>query len=173
MWYQLNMRGKMIPPGLEPGTLRVLGARDNHYTTESTCMRREVLDVRCRHKTKKVAKQCIFGAFCLHSFYPPLPLQPSLRIMKHLWKKCYQKFVKIREGAPGFEPGTSRSAVECSTTELCPHVRRKTIYFHLLKKDIRNYSEKWYLWNFRDVFVLVLSLYAVGYKIINKGNKLS
>ena len=25
----------MIPPGLEPGTLRVLGARDNHYTTES------------------------------------------------------------------------------------------------------------------------------------------
>ena len=33
----------MIPPGLEPGTLRVLGARDNHYTTEShgwfsTCM---------------------------------------------------------------------------------------------------------------------------------------
>ena len=26
------------------------------------------------------------------------------------------------EGAPGFEPGTSRSAVECSTTELYPHV---------------------------------------------------
>ena len=26
---------KLIPPGLEPGTLRVLGARDNHYTTES------------------------------------------------------------------------------------------------------------------------------------------
>ena len=25
----------LIPPGLEPGTLRVLGARDNHYTTES------------------------------------------------------------------------------------------------------------------------------------------
>ena len=25
----------MIPPGLEPGTLRVLGARDNRYTTES------------------------------------------------------------------------------------------------------------------------------------------
>ena len=30
-------------------------------------------------------------------------------------KKSYQ-------GAPGFEPGTSRSAVECSTTELYPHV---------------------------------------------------
>ena len=24
------------------------------------------------------------------------------------------------QGAPGFEPGTSRSAVECSTTELYP-----------------------------------------------------
>ena len=26
---------KLIPPGLEPGTLCVLGTRDNHYTTES------------------------------------------------------------------------------------------------------------------------------------------
>ena len=26
----------MIPPGLEPGTFRVLGERDNHYTTESS-----------------------------------------------------------------------------------------------------------------------------------------
>ena len=25
----------LIPPGLEPGTFRVLGERDNHYTTES------------------------------------------------------------------------------------------------------------------------------------------
>ena len=25
------------------------------------------------------------------------------------------------KGTPGFEPGTSRSAVECSTTELYPH----------------------------------------------------
>ena len=24
----------MFPPGLEPGTFRVLGERDNHYTTE-------------------------------------------------------------------------------------------------------------------------------------------
>ena len=30
-----KLKIKMIPPGLEPGTLRVLGARDNHYTTES------------------------------------------------------------------------------------------------------------------------------------------
>ena len=27
---------KLFPPGLEPGTFRVLGERDNHYTTE-TC----------------------------------------------------------------------------------------------------------------------------------------
>jgi len=30
-----------------------------------------------------------------------------------------QKKAKIQE-TPGFEPGTSRSAVECSTTELYP-----------------------------------------------------
>ena len=28
----------IIPPGLEPGILRVLGARDNHYTTESSIL---------------------------------------------------------------------------------------------------------------------------------------
>ena len=26
----------MFPPGFEPGTFRVLGERDNHYTTETT-----------------------------------------------------------------------------------------------------------------------------------------
>jgi hypothetical protein len=35
------------------------------------------------------------------------------------------------KGAPGFEPGTSRSAVECSTTELYPHIF-KTVQFLLL-----------------------------------------
>ena len=25
----------MFPPGLEPGTFRVLGGRDDHYTTET------------------------------------------------------------------------------------------------------------------------------------------
>ena len=29
--------------------------------------------------------------------------------------------IDFKKGAPGFEPGTSRSAVECSTTELYPH----------------------------------------------------
>ena len=34
-----------------------------------------------------------------------------------------KKLIKLikSKGAPGFEPGTSRSAVECSTTELYPH----------------------------------------------------
>ena len=26
----------MFPPGFEPGTFRVWGERDNHYTTETT-----------------------------------------------------------------------------------------------------------------------------------------
>ena len=29
---------RMFPPGIEPGTSRVLGERDNHYTTETHCM---------------------------------------------------------------------------------------------------------------------------------------
>ena len=28
-------RGRLFPPGFEPGTFRVLGERDNHYTTET------------------------------------------------------------------------------------------------------------------------------------------
>ena len=31
-----NWKTLKFPPGLEPGTFRVLGKRDNHYTTE-TC----------------------------------------------------------------------------------------------------------------------------------------
>ena len=30
-----NWNQKLFPPGLEPGTFRVLGERDNHYTTET------------------------------------------------------------------------------------------------------------------------------------------
>ena len=29
-------KAKLFPPGFEPGTFRVLGERDNHYTTETT-----------------------------------------------------------------------------------------------------------------------------------------
>ena len=31
----------MFPPGLEPGTFRVLGERDNHYTTETLILYRK------------------------------------------------------------------------------------------------------------------------------------
>ena len=31
----LRLAKSMFPPGIEPGTLRVWGARDNHYTTET------------------------------------------------------------------------------------------------------------------------------------------
>ena len=50
----------------------------------------------------------------------------NLFVAKAKKKKVAKKIVKKRkeekksEGAPGFEPGTSRSAVECSTTELYP-----------------------------------------------------
>ena len=30
-----NVQKRLFPPGLEPGTFRVLGERDNHYTTET------------------------------------------------------------------------------------------------------------------------------------------
>ena len=33
---------KMFPPGLEPGTFRVLGERDNRYTTE-TCVKIQII----------------------------------------------------------------------------------------------------------------------------------
>ena len=33
-------RKKLVPPGLEPGTFRVLSERDNHYTTELTSYRK-------------------------------------------------------------------------------------------------------------------------------------
>ena len=32
----LRDKKKVIPPGIEPGTLSVLDSRDNHYTMEST-----------------------------------------------------------------------------------------------------------------------------------------
>ena len=30
-----SQKGQLFPPGIEPGTLRVWGARDNRYTTET------------------------------------------------------------------------------------------------------------------------------------------
>ena len=42
--------------------------------------------------------------------------------VKRKWKKKKKRKKRV-EGAPGFEPGTSRSAVECSTTELYPQFK--------------------------------------------------
>ena len=36
MWGKNVNHYKLFPPGLEPGAFRVLGERDNHYTTETT-----------------------------------------------------------------------------------------------------------------------------------------
>ncbi len=33
--YNNNIKKRVIPPRIEPGTLSVLDSRDNHYTTES------------------------------------------------------------------------------------------------------------------------------------------
>ena len=44
------------------------------------------------------------------------PAHFSISYCINLFKRCTKK----GKGTPGFEPGTSRSAVECSTTELYP-----------------------------------------------------
>ena len=41
---------ELFPPGFEPGTFRVLGERDNHYTTETT---RPVV-------SSDISKNCMF-----------------------------------------------------------------------------------------------------------------
>ena len=43
----------MIPPGLEPGTLRVLGARDNRYTTESLLIKQHSNKILVNNETEK------------------------------------------------------------------------------------------------------------------------
>ena len=40
--------------------------------------------------------------------------------------------IDYKKGAPGFEPGTSRSAVECSTTELYPQDTIKLVWFRTI-----------------------------------------
>ena len=35
LFLSANTKKEMFPPGLEPRTFRVLGERDNHYTTET------------------------------------------------------------------------------------------------------------------------------------------
>ena len=44
----------------------------------------------------------------------------TYNLRTHLWRK-QNYWTIIQKGTPGFEPGTSRSAVECSNTELYLH----------------------------------------------------
>ena len=37
---QTEYQQRVFPPGLEPGTFRVLGERDNHYTTETIYLKK-------------------------------------------------------------------------------------------------------------------------------------
>ncbi len=37
-----NKTKDLFPPGFEPGTFRVWGERDNHYTTETLCSMKAV-----------------------------------------------------------------------------------------------------------------------------------
>ena len=43
------------------------------------------------------------------------------------------------KGATGFEPGTSRSAVECSTTELYPHLWNCIIIVYYIPNAVHNH----------------------------------
>ena len=54
----------MIPPGLEPGTLCVLGTRDNHYTTESWSLNRQPLSV-------SVSKILVFWKWSFRRWFHP------------------------------------------------------------------------------------------------------
>ena len=44
--------GRLFPPGLEPGTFRVLGERDNHYTTETGCAKQARRSLQCLMHTQ-------------------------------------------------------------------------------------------------------------------------
>ena len=64
MFHQIQKRYPMFPPGLEPRTFRVLGERDNHYTTET--------EDSGRYALVRFVLQLTFRALYLfrHVFYP-------------------------------------------------------------------------------------------------------
>ena len=47
----------------------------------------------------------------------------------------------VKKGAPGFEPGTSRSAVECSTTELYPQMKNFKQFWVLIGDNLNGYNQ--------------------------------
>lgn len=59
-------------------------------------------------------------------FSPPV-------IPKHIYRV-------VKKGAPGFEPGTSRSAVECSTTELYPQMKNFKQFGVLIGDNLNGYN---------------------------------
>ena len=78
----------MFPAGLEPATFRVLGGRDNHYTTETTCFFHRKLpdskdenDVVRRFLIVAVVLFCIF--YCLSCLFVCLFLSFFLFELRH------------------------------------------------------------------------------------------
>ena len=88
----------LVPPGLEPGTFRVLSERDNHYTMELQrhqfpcirvnqrfnldmthwCGNSNVIDlfskVSCSYsKCQTPQANCLYGFTVIYPFSPPLP----------------------------------------------------------------------------------------------------
>ena len=55
---------RLFPPGFEPGTFRVLGERDNHYTTETTWLL----------PPSDMLKKCMFGHSWPSNFQRKKPL---------------------------------------------------------------------------------------------------
>ena len=79
--------------------------------------------------------------------------------------------VDRNEGAPGFEPGTIRSAVGCSTTELCPLFTRNEaiimygIYFafHFWAYMKKNVKVNWLNFKFKRAIRATQSKERPGY----------
>ena len=61
----------VFPAGLEPATFRVLGGRDNHYTTETTCsFQRKLPDSKDENHGVRSSNCCCCLVLCyLMSFF--------------------------------------------------------------------------------------------------------
>ena len=85
---------KMFPPGIEPGTFRVLGGCDNHYTTE-TC------GVTWKLKSELgVGQSLVFGINCRkqpvsHALTERLPWLPQLPFIKRHTARDYVKPIRM------------------------------------------------------------------------------
>ena len=66
---------ELFPPGFEPGTFRVLGERDNHYTTETTWLL----------PPSDVLKKCMFGHSWPSNFQRKKPLEAQVIPQVRIW----------------------------------------------------------------------------------------